>query len=48
MVLLILIFAYINEMFFKRLELLLFFSGRAEKAEKIEKAGRIGRFEKDF
>ncbi|KHE70891.1 hypothetical protein HMPREF9074_07339 [Capnocytophaga sp. oral taxon 329 str. F0087] len=48
MVLLILIFVYINEMFFKRLELLLFFSGRVGKAEKIEKAGRIRRFEKDF
>jgi len=45
LVLLILIFVYINEIFFKRLELLLFFSGRAGKFERI---GKAGRFEKDF
>jgi len=48
LVLLILIFVYINEIFLKRLELLLFFSGRAGKFERIGKARRIGRFEKDF
>jgi len=45
LVLLILIFVYINEIFFKRLE---FFSGRFGKAGKIEKAGKIGRIGKDF
>jgi len=47
LVLLILIFVYINEIFFKRLELLLFFSGKAERFGRAEKAEKIGRFEKD-
>jgi hypothetical protein len=48
LLLLILIFVYINEIFFKRLELLLFFSGRAGRAGKFERIGKAGRFEKDF